>query len=333
MTGDAPPGAPFLRSNRPTLALLLAIAAALPSCGGSDSPAGQAPLPVATPSPTPAPTSSPTPSPAASYELGFDLSRDRSYPLIGAQLTSTSTNVGTVPTYSAIASDLLDAVINPFATYVAATQQTTLSLANGASTTYERSQLTLQNATALTYSPATGFFTLFQPGPTLGNLPAPLRYVVGIVQNEQIRNAGGGLDNLERRFVGGTATRPEDAPTSGALTYTVLLSTYAQTPLRANSFNRENATMAVDYTARTVRGTILATSTSASEAQSSVELTFDGQLGSGGTSFNGSVTSPDGGSGRFSGRLYGPAAGEIGLALDFTRGSQKLIGTVVGLRR
>lgn len=308
----------------------------LGSCGGggggqSTVPVVSAPLPTPTPSPTPTPTT--TPAPTTSYATAFDLSQDRFFNLTGAEATAVIDTRGTGNRYTNITSVLQNSLIGPTLAYTAGSRQSVLTQANGTNETFDQSQITLQSNDRLVYQPPSGFFTFFQPGPTLGNLPVALRYVVGLVQSRQVRNAAGDLDAVERRYVGGAATAAGDVPVSGVSRYTVLLSSSSTAPTSANSFNRENGEVAIDYAAKTLTATIAATSTSSFEPTVTISLTFSGQLASAGSRINGTVTSADGGTGTFSGNLFGPAGGEVGLAFRLVRGEQHIVGTVVGFRR
>jgi hypothetical protein len=260
------------------------------------------------------------------------LSQDRSIPLIGAELIAqidTSTNSNS---YGAIAAALQDAVVNPYLNYVATSRQLALARFNSTADIYHGSEMSLQGADRIVYQNSIGFASWAQPGPNLGPLPSSLRYTVIVVQNQQPRNAAGRLDSVERRYVGGAATVSGDVPTSGSGSYTVVLTGASARPTGGDGLIAQNAQLTVDFAARTVTGTVIALSSSSPSAGERISLLFQGQLAADGR-ISGGLTSADGATGRFTGQLYGPAGGELGLAFALQRDTLQGVGTVAGLRR
>lgn len=320
----------------------IAVAMLLPlgSCGG-DGARGVAVVPGgATPAPTPAPapTPTPTPTPAASYDQAYNLAQDRTFALIGAELTAVGDfSPGTSGyTFRSIAATLQDALVSPTLAYLAANQQAALNLNNSTpALMFDRSEVNGQpTATILSYITPTGFLAYFAPTPTVGGAPVALRYTIGVVQNDQIRNAANGLDVVERRYVSGTPTLPQDVPGSGNAAYTVLLTSYVQTGSGANTFNGDGATLSIDYATGAVTGTITATSTASGQPVTNISLTFAGRLGSGSSGrFSGTVTGNNAVAGNFAGRLFGPGGKEVGLSFALTRGEDRIVGSAFGLAR
>ena len=323
----------------PRHATLLAVFL-LASCGGggggSDGGSvGVVPGPTGTPSPTPSTSPSPTPSatPTFAYDIAFDFTRDRLIPLIGAQIITVATDSGGRLLYNPIAASLIEATAVGTLRYEGASQQASIGLFNAAPQSYPGSQITLRQADRLTYEAPSGFLSIGQPGPSLGSLPAPLRYTVVAVQTVATREPSGQTNIIERRLVGGASTVAADVPRSGTAPYRVLAAAVSYAPNSLNGFVAQNVDLSVDYATRDVRGTITLASTVTSLPATTVTLTIAGQISDTSNRIAGSVTSSDGGTGRLTGELYGPQGGELGIGFTLLRSGDQLAGTIVGARR
>lgn len=313
-------------------ALAFGIACALASCGGGG---GSSSVPVIagtapTPTPTPSASATATPSPTASYDTAFDFTRDRSISLNGAELTAISSSNSGTTTYTSIMNQVYTPAANPLLGYVAASQQASVTLFNLQGQSYSQAQISLRESDRLVYTAPSGFLSIAQPGPKLGSFPEALRYTILVVQSEQLPDVQGNFHSTERRFVGGSSTQSSDVPRTGAGTYRALLTTAALTPLKADGYTAQNATFTIDYATGAVRGSITATSISTS---ATLNLTITGQLSASSNRLNGSLTSSDGGTGTFTGELFGSQGIEAGFAFSLARGTEQIVGTVAGIRR
>lgn len=307
-------------------------ALALAACGGGGSSSPIAVVPGPTPTPTPSPIATPTPSP--SYDMAFDLSRDRSFEAIGAELRSFSTT--SPATNSVIETTLQEDVAGVLITYTATTKQAKLSIGRGAEDVYDGSNITLNEDDRLVYVRPDGFFNFAQPGPRIGSFPTRLNYVALVRQSKATgatRDTVLGFDRIERSYVIGSATVPSDVPVTGTASYEALLSAYGETPDAANGYTQQNAALSMDFDGRTLNGTITAASTVSNAPSSTLTFVLNGQVNATTGRVVGSITSPDGATGTFSGRLYGPKGVELGLAFTVSRGSERVIGTLVARRR
>jgi len=309
----------------------------LASCGGGGASGGNAvsvvpgPTPTSTPASTPPPTSTTTPSPA--YDMAYDLVRDRSFALNTAELSATGTSGQTGFIYSSIASALINPAQALTLNYVAATQDASVVRGTGAPRVYPQSQISLRGTDRVIYIAPDGSLSLSQPGPSNGGLSPGLRYVLVAVQNVTTRKADFSFDTIERRSIAGTSTVAADVPRTGTASYRVLLTSASYTATEYNGFVAQDATLTIDYAASTIRGTIVANSTSSSQPARSITIGISGQLSSTNNRLVGSVTSEDGGTGQFSGELYGTSGVELGLAFSVQRSGEQIAGTVVGVRR
>lgn len=302
----------------------------LAGCGGGSG--GSAGVPVVA-APTPAPTPTATPTPTVTYDQAFDLARDRSFALTGAQLTAVATSASVGFTFGSIGARLLTGVENPFFAYDGASQQASITLNNGAPQVFPAAQISLRDTDRLVYTTPTGFLSYSQPGPAIGGFAAPLKYTIQIVQSDDVRNASGGLDTLDRRLVGGSSTVAADVPRTGSATYRVLLASISRTAAGTNGYLAQNADLTIDFATRNVRGTISTTSTVSSLPSATIVMTVDGQLSATSNRLTGSLTTSTGGTGMFSGELYGPQAAELGIAFAVSKTDEPLVGTIVGTRR
>jgi hypothetical protein len=220
-------------------------------------------------------------------------------------------------------------------TYNLARQESALTIGSGGQTIYTEAQIGLRASDRLSYTQRSdGFLSLAQPGPSLGSLPQPLLYTVLVTQDISTNLSPPGRTSAAlRRYVTGTATLPQDIPTGGIVDYSTSLFSAKVTP---NSFSAPlatNASWRINRTTGNVEATITTTDPSSPATPVNITLTFAGQLNPQTGRLVGSITSPEGYSGRFAGRLYGPAGREFGIAFTTTRGSEQLIGTVVGIQR
>lgn len=306
----------------------------LSSCGGASTDGGSPVVVVPGPTPTIAPTPLPSPSPSASpspvYEEAFVLSRDRAFAAIGVELTG----VGQSPTnsfeYSSMASGIINPADSPTISFIAATEEARLTLRNGAPRIYPGSSISLRMSDRRVYTEADGFFSIAQPGPTLGTFPMPLKYVLLAAQSSTTRNATNTFNILERRFVAGASTLASDVPRTGSRSYRVLLTSASLSGTSPNGFVAQDATLAINFNSGAVSGTIVTASTVSNEPARQITFVITGQLSSTSNRIVGSVATMGNGTGVFAGELYGPAGTEMGLAFSIDGGSEKLIGTVVG---
>lgn len=271
-----------------------------------------------------------------SYELGFDFSRDRFFNLIGAEIRSVSDSSVSPAARLETSSTLLEDNAGAMLTYNHARQETALTIGGSGPTIYTEAQIGLRLADRLTYTQRSdGFLSIAQPGPNFGSLPQAMRYTFLI--NQEIGRAltpAGRTEFSTRRFVTGTATLPQDIPASGIAEFFTLLLSVDEGPNSDGS--RPIARLAnfrINRATTTVEATITATSDNAGAKLSTVTFNFTGQLNPLTGRLVGSITSPEGYAGRFSGRLYGPAGREFGIAFTTSRGNDQLIGCVFGVQR
>jgi len=297
----------------------------LTACGGGGGGSNSPPAPIlSTPAPTPSPSPTPTPTPVdpASYDIAFDLTRDREFALFGAEIASTF-NGGTDESVDV---KLLDLGALAYARYVAATRATTISIFNVASDTYTSPYT--QSSNAITYGDATSVtLALFKAGPSLGGLRAEQAYTIGVNQHGSATLGTGGTRFVERYFVGGTPTVAADIPTSGTPTYATILSEYGLTAGAHDVYvaNAQSGGFTIDFAARSVRASIVARSTLVGAPL--ITLTFDGGFVGDSSQIAGTLSTSDGGVGRWAGRLFGPTGRELGVAFTYSRGSTKVTGT------
>jgi hypothetical protein len=265
---------------------------------------------------------------------GYDLSRDRFFNLIGEELrlVYTQPTLSEPGRYSAVDARLQEDDAGVQLTFTLVSGQAALTIGGAGPLLYPQSLVTIQRADRLVYVRADGTLSLSQPGPDRGQFTTPLKYTVLVTQSQSARNVSLDFDQVDRRYVTGTATLPRDVPTSRTATYTSLFTSASQTATAVNGFNKNNAELTIDYSTNKVSGTVTATSTSSSEPTGTLAVTLNGQLNPATGRVSGTLTSPDGFTGPFSGRLYGPAGVEFGLAFTLSRAADRVIGTVVGVR-
>ncbi|WP_404338190.1 transferrin-binding protein-like solute binding protein [Sphingomonas sp. MMS12-HWE2-04] len=293
--------------------------------GGGGSTAPSTPI-AATPTPSPPASATPTPTPVdpASYDIAFDLTRDREFALFGAEISS----VFNGSTYESVDVKLLDLGALAYARYVAATQATTISIFNVASDTY--TSPAAQSSNAISYGTPERSLALFKPGPSMGGLRAELTYTIGATQHVNTALGAGETRIMDRRFVSGTATVATDIPASGSAAYATIASEYGLTAGSRDSYTAlaQSGGFNVDFASRSVTASIVSAQSQIIGAPvSTITLNFSGDFVGQTSQIAGTLTTSDGGSGRWAGRVYGPSGRELAVAFTYVRGAKKVIGT------
>jgi hypothetical protein len=141
--------------------------------------------------------------------------------------------------------------------------------------------------------------------------------------------------DIERRFVFGAPTVPQDLPTSGTVSFTYLGSGLYVSPadLRGVGFSRqtEAQSLRADFSAGTIRATLSFGSCTGS-GEPCGDYMLSGNFGSGQASFEGTLVAVSGGySGRFAGGFFGPRAEEVGFAFELQRADgARAVGHALG---
>jgi hypothetical protein len=323
------------------LVCILMGASLLAGCGGGDATPAPAPTPIVTPPipapvPTPLPTPLPMPQPAPiSYERAFDLSRDRAFNLSGAEMSYTiKTGQSSNDTrYLAIDARPQEDSAGVRLTYTAALEQTALTIGSAGPILFERPQINRVRSDALIYNSPASNFSLAQPGPNFGLFPAPLQYVVLVRQDQQSPTGGDTAAAIERAYVAGAATQPQDIPATGLATYAVMVIANRVNETSRRVFLANQVNLQVSFPTQTVTAKIEVVSQQDPGDRSAITLDFLGQINPLTGRVVGSVNGSDGSAGTFYGRLYGPAGTELGVTFVAQRVSERMIGWTIGTRR
>lgn len=309
--------------NRLTLAAqasVLALALTLAGCGGGGG-VGSTPTPTPTPAPTPTPSPTPTPTPAATNP-----------DLIAPLVTETFINnmARGAANFSAGGTSGTAAQASGTIRYDAGSNAYTLTTPGGAITFGAGDIDAAQsNAGAVVYQRTSGSttdsLTITRPG-TSGRVT--YQYVGGAFWQHTVQGsstASGWID----AFAYGVPTAVAGVPTSGSANYDVDLIGAETAPQTLNGL-AGSGVASIDFTTGVVviTGTLAATLTPGLNTNWAAQA----QMGSAG-SFSGSFTFEDFGTfnGNLAGRLYGPAAQEIGASFAASQSDGRIaVGTITG---
>lgn len=223
-------------------------------------------------------------------------------------------------------------------TYTLARQESALSIGNGAPDVFTEADISARGADRLQYIGPAGNLAILQPGRVFGSLPLPLDYTLLVVRERSTKIGLTSVDGLKGSYITGTATLPADIPATGIVDhYMWLLADHIGPPSVLSQFQATNVRTQINRATGMIEATITASDDRLVDGKPAaslqrVTLNFTGQLDARTGRLNGSVNSPEGFSGRFVGRLYGPAGREFGFAFTATRGTEHLVGTVIGIQ-
>lgn len=311
----------FLWQVLPIGCLLLA------SCGddaGSSAPS----TPTSTPTPTPAPT--PT---AIAYVAASDFTRDRTFTAVGLQI-SVDRSAGTLapdiridPEGTAVGFEFTAATRTYIARYLSENIAAVTQAAPGdpGFDEYQGTNSSFLRSPLIIGASATG-------------VPLGSTYV-GIAKWND--NNGTGLSDVGtrstlRQLLFGARTFSSDLPTSGAPTFS------GQSNISGpGGGGGGNASIVLDYAARTISGTTVftppstgGTGSAGGPAPTAETITFTGTLDSANGRLSGMATHVlTGATGKFEGALYGPAASEAAILFVIQRTDNGYYyGSVAGRR-
>ena len=300
-----------MRQNRQLYAALAAMAL-LASCGGEDGtgqdPVVVAPTPVPTPSPTPSPSPTPTPTPTltpATYETAFNFTRDREF--VGIQSASIRGRLD-------VANGTVSSSDSNKVTYNAGTRTLVIDGVKGIRTngTFPVSSAYSLMGTALSYSDYPFYLEQVVK-------PNGIEYLVYSHLQEQASAM-----NYSQFAVFGSPTLAPELASLTSKSYSV-----RTTP---NTQADASTLIVVDPVTGVVSGKF---QYSSSYISAPLLLTITGTVSKSTGNVTGTLTTADGGyTGTFVGRLYGPSAVELGIAVLIedkrTVVVRSYVGVVVG---
>ena len=308
----------------------------LTGCGGGGGSSSPPPVTVTpTPAPTPVPTPTPTPS-ASVYPTFFNLAQSRSVESYAASVTiQTRYTPGATPLY-AFESATASLGTDPRALlygYNMTDGAVTLNF-EGKTIVIPRSTMTEQTDAVMRSGrvnlDADSWAVLWtlRPGPNF-------KY---FTWSELELNWSGfpdagakvGRQSLHR-FLLGIETRSGDMPLSGVRRYTGGVSTSTLVYDGMGGFGG-TAPIEIDFSSRKVSGIVPVNQTSWTTGTTplSASLKFEGTINTASNTLQGSVTSAEGYSGTFRGKLFGPAS-ELGLIFTLERDGKGVVGTLMGI--
>jgi hypothetical protein len=323
--------------------MVLTGALLLAGCGGSsDSGGSQTPPVVVAPSPTPipTPTASSSPPPLLSYDLVSDFTRDQSYETFGTILRASNNQQSGENLRLAVES------------YGPDNRLTLLYTANPARAVLRRGGATgaivvdypvldQRSARAVTLRSAdtnlSGSISLAQFGPTAGNLPIWLDYVVAMNGNGAVARSGPVVESASWNLFGGVRTASDDLPTSGVLRCSGYLSLQGLGPdartlfsyLASGTFGNPGFfEVTIDFSARTLSARAVAQSESNGR---SATFTIAATLPAGSRNWDGTIVSDANGTGTVSGSFFGPRGRELGLVISYREGDRLYGGTLIAV--
>lgn len=286
--------------------------------------AATTPTPAPTPSSGPSPAPSPSPSSPPTYATAFDFASDRSFLAFGSELRSLSR-----PGAPAELNLRLLASDNQatFA-YADATQSLNINFDRDAWAYAGGDNHSRSDQHLYWYSqPRQSSVRIVRPAPAYA-------YVLLARQDIERRTANGATEKVDRLAVFGVPTLAADLPTTGTVSYPVVLTSTPPTPQDIGGFYATGS-LRIDYATGRVTGDLAAVeSTTNGRTPLRATLTFSGAVAPATGLMKGTIDSADGGfSGNFDGRAFGPRAVEAGAAFTLTRADgTRVAGAVVGRR-
>lgn len=310
---------------------------ALAACGGESSsspPVGivPAPVPVATSAPTPSPTTSaPASAGSPSYAAAFDFSIDRGFFAFGSEFREVGRyETAALSSFKATTkiARLLPSDNAALFEYTALSQSLKVNFDRDVSS-FASSDNQSRSDQFLTYYNVArqDSVKIVRPSPSYS-------HVLSSRQELERRQPDGAIEKLTRFAIIGVPTLASDLPVAGVSDYPVIVSS---SPASGNSPSGfvASGSLKVDHVGGTVSGILTATELTPSGVTGvRATLTFSGTLSPATGLVKGSIASTDSGfSGDFSGRVFGPRAGEIGAAFAISRDDgTRVVGKVVGRR-
>jgi hypothetical protein len=324
--------------------LALTGALLLAGCGGSSGSGGNNQTPpvivAPSPAPTPTPTASSSPPPLLSYDLASDFTRDQSYETFGTIFRSSNNQQTGENLRLAVESYGPDNRLTVLYTANPARAVLRRGGATGA-VVVDYSVLDQRSARAVTVRSAdanlSGSLSLAQFGPTAGNLPIWLDYVIAMNGNGALARSGPVVESASWSLFGGVRTASDDLPTSGVVRYSGYLSLQGLAP-DARTLSSYIATgtfgnpgffeVIIDFSARTL--TARAVGQSESIARSAT-FTIAATLPASSREWDGTIVSDANGTGTVSGSFFGPRGRELGLVISYREGDRLYGGTLIAV--
>jgi hypothetical protein len=182
-----------------------------------------------------------------------------------------------------------------------------------------------------------GSISLAQFGPTAGNLPIWLNYVVAMNGNGAVARSGPVVESASWNLFGGVRTASDDLPTSGVLRYSGYLSLQGLGPdartlfsyLASGTFGNPGFfEVTIDFSARTLSAQAVAQSETNGR---SATFTIAATLPAGSRKWDGTIVSDANGTGTVSGSFFGPRGRELGLVITYREGDRLYGGTLIAV--